>query len=169
MECRRYRIHNETVPHFLTCTILNWIPIFTRPATVQIVLDALRFRQQERDLKVYAYVTLENHMHMVAQSPRLSKEIASFKSYTAHYLIEYLKQQNARRVLEQLHFFKKRHKNDREHQVWEEGCHPEEIQGDAMMLRKIDYVYNNLLATIPWSGAMWSKLSTGVTPARGII
>nr|VFK24049.1 MAG: hypothetical protein BECKLPF1236B_GA0070989_13912 [Candidatus Kentron sp. LPFa] len=100
---------------------------------------------------------------------RLSKEIASFKSYTAHYLIEYLKQQNARRVLEQLHFFKKRHKNDREHQVWEEGCHPEEIQGDAMMLRKIDYVYNNLLATIPWSGAMWSKLSTGVTPARGII
>nr|VFK56749.1 MAG: hypothetical protein BECKTC1821F_GA0114240_101218 [Candidatus Kentron sp. TC] len=26
----RYKIYNETVPHFLTCTILNWIPIFAR-------------------------------------------------------------------------------------------------------------------------------------------
>ena len=80
MECRRYRIHNETVPHFLTCTILNWIPIFTRPATVQIVLDALRFRQQERDLKVYAYVILENHMHMVAAAVLSWRFVSAKKS-----------------------------------------------------------------------------------------
>nr|VFJ91277.1 MAG: Transposase IS200 like [Candidatus Kentron sp. H]VFJ99198.1 MAG: Transposase IS200 like [Candidatus Kentron sp. H]VFK00578.1 MAG: Transposase IS200 like [Candidatus Kentron sp. H] len=139
----RYRIHNETVPHFLTCTVLNWIPIFTRPATVQIILEALRFRQQERDLKLYAYVILENHLHMVAQSPSLGKELASFKSYTAHRLIEYLKEQRARRILEQLRFFKKQHKQDREHQVWEEGSHPEEIQGEEMLRQKIDYIHNN--------------------------
>ncbi|VFM95184.1 MAG: REP element-mobilizing transposase RayT [Candidatus Kentron sp. G] len=139
----RYKIYNETTPHFLTCTTLNWIPLFTRPATVKIILDALRFRQQERDLKIYAYVILENHLHMIAQSPRLSGELASFKSYTAHYLIEYLKEQRARRVLDQLSFFKKQHKQDREHQVWEEGCHPEEIRGEAMLLQKIDYIHNN--------------------------
>jgi len=139
----RYKIYNEAAPHFLTCTILNWIPLFTRPATVQIVLDALTYRQQQRDLKIYAYVILENHLHMIVQSPNLSKEIVSFKSYTAHYLIEYLKQNNAERILTQLNFFKKQHKKDREHQVWEEGAHPQEIQDEAMMLQKIEYIHNN--------------------------
>ncbi|SEH06339.1 REP-associated tyrosine transposase [Candidatus Venteria ishoeyi] len=139
----RYKIHNEAAPHFLTCTILNWIPLFTRPATVQIILDALTYRQQERELKVYAYVILENHLHMVAQSPCLSKEIASFKSYTAHFLIDYLQQQNAKHILEQLSFFKKQHKQDRKHQVWEEGCHPQEIQDETMLRQKIEYIHNN--------------------------
>ena len=26
----RYKIYEPTHPHFLTCTILNWLPIFTR-------------------------------------------------------------------------------------------------------------------------------------------
>ena len=139
----RYKIYDETAPYFLTCTILNWIPIFTRPDTVQIILNALNHRQQNRELRIYAYVILENHMHMVAQSPRLKKEIASFKSYTARQIIDYLKQKNAKRILEQLSFFKKQHKKDRQHQVWEEGCHPEQIQSEAMLRQKIDYIHNN--------------------------
>ncbi len=110
---------------------------------MQIILDALTYRQQHRDMKIYAYVVLENHLHMVAQSPCLSKELASFKSYTAHCLIQYLKERNAQRILEQLGFYKKRHKQDREHQVWEEGSHPELIQGEEMMRQKIEYIHNN--------------------------
>jgi len=34
----RYTIYENQVPHFLTCTINNWIPIFTRPAIVQVIL-----------------------------------------------------------------------------------------------------------------------------------
>lgn len=37
----RYKIYEPTAPHFLTCTMINWIPVFTRPATVQIILDSL--------------------------------------------------------------------------------------------------------------------------------
>lgn len=139
----RYQIYNETAPYFLTCTVLNWTPLFTRSATVQIILDTLNYRQQGRDFKIYAYVILENHLHLVAQSPCLTKEIASFKSYTAHYLIDYLKQQNAIRILEQLHAFKKQHKTDRHYQVWEEGSHPEEIQTQTMLQQKIEYIHNN--------------------------
>jgi len=41
----RYRIGDPKAPHFLTCTVLNWMPLFTRPQTVEIMLDALRHRQ----------------------------------------------------------------------------------------------------------------------------
>jgi len=139
----RYKIYNETAPHFITCTILHWIPLFTRPATVQIILDSLAHRQQTRDLKVYAYVILENHLHLVLQSPCLSKEIASFKSYTARLLIDYLTEQKVHKLLTQFHFFKKRHKKDRQYQIWEEGYHPEEIQSDSMLVQKINYIHQN--------------------------
>lgn len=40
----RYRIIESQAPYFLTSTVLDWLPLFTRPVNVQIVLDALRYR-----------------------------------------------------------------------------------------------------------------------------
>ena len=34
-------------------------------------------------LKVHAYVILENHLHLIVQSPQLNKDMARFKSFTA--------------------------------------------------------------------------------------
>jgi len=38
----RYKIMDSKLPHFLTCTVLHWIPVFTRPAMVDIVLDSFK-------------------------------------------------------------------------------------------------------------------------------
>jgi len=38
-----------------------------------------------------------------------------------------------------LRALKRRYKKDSEHQVWEEGSHPEQIHNDAMMLQKLEY------------------------------
>ncbi len=45
-----------------------------------------------------------------------------------------------------LAFHKARHKIDRVHQVWQEGSHPEQIQGEAMMRQKLEYIHNNPVA-----------------------
>ena len=78
----RYRIFNDTEkrPYFLTCTVLNWLPLFSRPAVVHIVLDSLTFLCRQKRLTLFAYVILENHLHLVAESDDLSKEIGDFKS-----------------------------------------------------------------------------------------
>ncbi|WP_368086609.1 hypothetical protein [Methylomonas sp. LWB] len=39
----RYRVLQNPSPHFLTATINQWLPLFTRPATVNIVLDSWPF------------------------------------------------------------------------------------------------------------------------------
>ena len=105
----RYRICEEKAPHFLTCTVLNWIPLFTRPQTVGIVLNALRYRQEEIGWKIYGYVILENHLHMIVQAENLAMELPHFKSYTARKLIDHLKECRAERLLQQLAFFRKDH------------------------------------------------------------
>ncbi len=139
----RYKIVEPDQPYFLTCTIVNWIPLFTRPATVQIVLDSFVYLQQDQDLKLYGYVILENHLHCIAQSGNLAKQMSAFKSYSAKMIIRYLQAHNENRVLDQLAFHKKAHKTDREHQIWEEGLHPQWLQNEAMVRQKLEYIHHN--------------------------
>ena len=138
----RYKIVDPTLPHFVTCTVLHWIPVFTRPATIDIILDSLRHLTKE-GLKVYAYVILENHLHLVVQSEQLDRDMSRFKSYTARRLIQYLVKNNVGPILQQLAFYKKAHKSDRAYQFWQEGMHPEWVQNDDMMRQKIDYIHQN--------------------------
>ena len=64
-------------PHFLTCTVVEWLPVFTRPDAVQILLDSWAHQRQHDGLKLFGYVILENHLHFVAQAPRLDKCLSS--------------------------------------------------------------------------------------------
>ena len=138
----RYKITDTTKPHFLTLSVLHWIPVFTRPDTVTIVLESLQHLNQ-RGLKLYAYVILENHLHLIAQSPDLKKDMTSFNSFTARKLIDYMKQNNIKTLLDQLAFYKKAHKKDREFQFWQEGMHPQLIENQEVLKQKINYIHQN--------------------------
>ncbi|WP_127471125.1 REP-associated tyrosine transposase [Thiomicrorhabdus aquaedulcis] len=138
----RYQFVDGHLPHFVTCTVLHWIPVFTRPETVDILLSSLRFLQAE-GLNVYSYVILENHLHMVVESDDLSRDIARFKQFTAKQCLALLQEKGAKTLLDQFAFYKKAHKSERAFQFWQEGCHPEWIQSDEMMRQKIEYIHQN--------------------------
>ncbi len=141
----RYEIYEPTSPHFVTCTILHWLPIFTRVQSTQIIFDTIKFLQNKDNLKIYAYVILENHLHMVLSSDDLHKTMQSFKQYTAKQILELLKQENAKTILDQLMFYKKANHKDKTYQVWEEGYQPKLIQDDKTMVQKINYIHQNPL------------------------
>ena len=86
----RYRIFETEYPYFMTCTIVGWLPVFTRPEAVQILFDCWRFLQQERQFNLYGYVVLENRLHLIASAPELANAVKSFKMYTARQLIDLL-------------------------------------------------------------------------------
>jgi REP element-mobilizing transposase RayT len=143
MSRTRYRIVDGAHPYFLTCTVVAWLPVFTRQETVQIVLDSWRFLQENDRLVLYGYVILENHLHLIAAADDLAKEVGDFKSYTARKIIDHLRESKVSMLLEQLRHYKGAHKTDRTYQLWQEGSHPQEIQGDEMMLQKLEYIHNN--------------------------
>ena len=70
----RYRIYEDYYPYFLTCTIVGWLPVFTRPEAAQIVFDCWRFLRSNKNLTLYGYVLLENHLHLIADSQDLAKD-----------------------------------------------------------------------------------------------
>ena len=50
--------------------VIAWPPVFARPQLVEIVLDSWRFLQRERDVRMFGYVIMENHLHMHANPIR---------------------------------------------------------------------------------------------------
>ena len=67
----RYRFNHEAVPQFLTCSAIEWLPIFTRPDVVGIIYDSWRFLQQHGRITLLGYVIMENHLHLIATSSNL--------------------------------------------------------------------------------------------------
>ena len=139
----RYKIFDDRYPYFLTCTIVDWIPLFSSPQIAGIVIRSLRFLQERRDVIIYAFVIMENHIHLICSSPELAIKLARFKSFTARKTIDYLQEARFRKVLYLLAQAKVRHKKDREYQVWQEGSHPQMIMDEKMMIQKIEYIHNN--------------------------
>ena len=139
----RYRFGDDHYAYFLTYTIVGWLPAFTRPDTVQFLYDSWRFLQEASRLTIYGYVILENHLHLVASSPAIAKEIGDFKSFTARQLVDHLEAHNVRTLLKWLRRLKARHKHDRDYQVWQEGSHPQQIKDEDMMRQKLEYIHQN--------------------------
>nr|VFJ52235.1 MAG: hypothetical protein BECKDK2373B_GA0170837_103612 [Candidatus Kentron sp. DK] len=146
----RYRILEVHHPHFMTATINNWLPLFTRPQTVAksqrpCLIPGVSYNDKENPA-LFGYVILENHLHLVAAAPDLSAAMQRFKSWTARRIINYLEETRARRMLELLALFKRAHKTQTTYQIWEEGSHPQAVMSEAAMRQKIDYIHHNPVA-----------------------
>jgi len=164
MSRTRYKIYENNQPHFLTCTIVNWLPIFGNPEVAKIILNSLKFLQENKRLTIFAYVIMEHHLHLVASAEDLSKEIDDIKSFTAREIIDYFKVQNNQFMLKQLKFHKLTHKKDRTFQLWQERFHPQQIQGIEMKNQKTTIFIKILLFT-----DMWMKIFIGDIRVREIM
>jgi REP element-mobilizing transposase RayT len=139
----RYQVFEDEYPYFMTDTVAGWLPVFASPCSAEIVLESWRFLRRERGVRILGYVLLENHLHWIAVGENLSKHVGHFKSYTARSIIDELEQRGFLAMLEQLHYFKLRHKIDQRYQLWQEGSHPKQIQTETMLIQKLEYIHAN--------------------------
>jgi hypothetical protein len=125
----RYRILESEFAHFVTGTVVGWLPLFTTAARCDILVDAFAFCRQEKELKIHA--------------PDLGRVLADLKRHAARRVIEQLEMEGSDWLLRQLRDQRAPHKTESQHQVWQEGSHPQVIRTDAMMLQKLEYLHNN--------------------------
>jgi REP element-mobilizing transposase RayT len=138
----RYRIYETEFPYFLTCTIVGWLPVFTRKEAVQILFDSWCHLQRGGDFRLFGYVVLENHLHLIASAPGLPGTVRRFKSYTARQIVDLLERRAAEVLLRQLRAHKLRHKVQSRYQVWQEGNEPKQIGNNEVMWQKLEYIHN---------------------------
>lgn len=137
-----YIIKNQHQQHFVTFTVHQWVDVFTRNIYKDIVIESLKFCQKEKGLKIYAWVLMTNHVHLILQSEttKLSDIIRDFKKYTASQIIKSIEnnpQESRKDWL--LWLLKKEYKI----WFWDEGYHGEEIYSKEFYEIKRDYIHAN--------------------------
>lgn len=137
-----YRIKDQHAIYFITSTVHQWCDVFTRQLYVDILIDSLKFCQQEKGLKIYGYVFMTNHIHLIVQSEivPLSDILRDFKKFTSKQImraIENNPKESRKKWL--LWLLKKEEKV----WFWEEGYHGEEIYSEEFFLTKLKYMHLN--------------------------
>jgi putative transposase len=82
----RYKIQDPSGMYYMTMSVVGWIDIFSRQRYRDIVIESLKYCQEEKGLNLHAYVIMTNHIHIVA-SPKagfiLTDIVRDFKKFTA--------------------------------------------------------------------------------------
>jgi len=139
----RYKIFETDYPYFVTCTVINWLPLLEPQYAKQTIIDSLKYLQQEKEVKFFAYVIMDNHIHLIISSENPVKHIANLKSFTARKIIDYYKNKNDQKVLRAMAAASPRYKTDRKYKLWQEGYCPKQIISMDIFQQKIDYIHLN--------------------------
>ena len=137
-----YKVVEENGVYFVTSTIVEWIPIFTHEKYFKIIVDSLNYCKREKDLKIYFYVIMDNHIHLIVKHPKLSDLMRSLKGFTADKILEELHEDKNKWKLNLFKYYRKKFKSTN-YQVWQEGFHPQLISSNKMLAQKVEYLHYN--------------------------
>jgi len=126
-------------PSYITLKVLNSLPVFSHPSLMYIVLDALSFLQRYERMQIYAYVIMENHLHLMATSETLNREIEDFKSFTTHSVVSYLEGRDAQHILQQL----ERYRTNGTIPFWQQNVRSEHVRSLEVMRQSVDHIHYN--------------------------
>jgi putative transposase len=139
----RYRINERDTAHFITATVVEWLPVFTTSGCCDALIRSMEYCRQNKGLQVHAWVILDNHFHGIMSGPELAATLRDWRRFTAGVLLKQIKAEGREWMLNQLAYYCARHKEASGHQLWQEGVHPQAIVTDEMMEQKLEYVHNN--------------------------
>lgn len=143
-----YVIRDQTLPHFFTITVVDWVDVFSRKNFRDVVLECLTFCVKNKGMILYSYVIMSNHIHLIIQSEegKLSDLIRDFKKFTAKTILDKIQTEPESRrdwMLERFKLATETHSRNKNYQFWQLSNHAEEIYSEKFMWSKIDYIHFN--------------------------
>jgi REP element-mobilizing transposase RayT len=139
--------HDPTHLYFVTATVIGWKHLFVDPTYAEIVLQSLDWHRRQGRWSLFAFVVMPNHAHFVIRplgEQTVSTVLQSFGSYTAHAILDELRQDRRKDLLA---FFAERHDQDatKRHQVWL-PIEAKNVYTVEFLRQKVEYVHNNPVA-----------------------
>lgn len=134
---------NQGLIYFYTATIVNWIHLLESEKFKLIILDSLVHLVEKEKIKVYGFVIMPNHIHLIWENiARNGKEVAhaSFMKFTGHRFLEELRATDT----ELLSKFKVDHYS-RNHQFWQRDSLPIHLYDRKILEQKLNYTHMNPL------------------------
>lgn len=149
IEANGYSIQDQSKPHFITSTVVDWVDVFSQKAYKEIVLSSLDYCINNKGMILYGYVIMSNHIHLIIQSEnaKLSDLIRDFKKFTSKSILDAIQNNESESrkdwMLKRFEFAARSHSRNENHQFWQYGSHPEEIYTEKFFWSKLDYIHQN--------------------------
>jgi putative transposase len=129
--------------YFTTATIFKWSPLLAEDRFKDIIIDAFRFCVTQKRANIWAFVIMENHIHLVwhiLSAYELLQVRQGMLKFTAQKIIATLLDAGE---FEKLNYFKVG-RADRNFQIWQRDPLSIEILNEKVLAQKINYIHNNL-------------------------
>lgn len=136
--------------YFLTITVVNWIDVFTRPVYKHLIVDALKYNQENKGLIIYAWCLMSNHLHLIAEADdgyHLSDILRDFKKFTSKAIVAEIQdnplESRKKWMLGEFEFAGKYKSNIKDYKFWQDGNEAKEIHSTSFLEQKLEYIHEN--------------------------
>ena len=136
-----FMVYEDYFPEFITVTCYDWERLIVGTKEKDIIVDSLRYLVKANKIKVYAFVLMDNHFHLIWQILKGQKREdvqRDFLRFTAQQILKNLRNENN-------DFLKKIEVNlkDRKYQVWQRNSLSIELRSPKVYLQKLNYIHAN--------------------------
>jgi len=142
----KYKIYPETTAYyFSTIAIIQWLPVFKEDKYCNIIIDSLKFCQENKGLGILGYVIMPTHLHLLtfnSAEKLLSGIMRDFKAFTSKKLRKQLEEDGNENFIR---IFSKaaRSLHKQEFKIWQDGFHPVALFSEKWFAEKMDYIHMN--------------------------
>ena len=158
---QRFKVHDGAYPHFITCTVIHWIPVFCRDDYFAILADSLIYCATHKGLQIHGFVLMPNHWHALCSQieGRLTDVMRDLKTYTSKGLAKKL-EEDGRSIW--LTAMRRAAGETAGVKVWDDHFHPEQVHTEPFFRQKLEYMHNNpLRAGFVADPCSWKYSSAG--------
>ena len=64
----KHKVGENAMAHFVTFSVIGWIDVFSRECYKEIFVQSLKYCQENKGLKLHAWVIMTNHVHLIISS-----------------------------------------------------------------------------------------------------
>jgi putative transposase len=128
-------------PQFITITNYNWVSVLKNDYHKDIVIEALKKRVDSKEVSIYAFVIMPNHMHLIWQlhdgihKPYFQRD---FLKLTARSILCFMRLYNDP-LLQTLEVSAV----DRKFQVWKRNSLSIDLFSEKVLIQKLHYIHQN--------------------------
>lgn len=144
----KFKSRDNRCPHFITCTVVDWINLFTHNQYRNVVINGLRNYRERKNLKIFAYCIMTNQIYLIlgTEDESLGDVCSDLKRDIALLLkkriAENPQETRAAWMLPAMNGATSSSDPEKEFQLWEDHFHPIPLTSKKLADQKLRYLHS---------------------------
>jgi REP element-mobilizing transposase RayT len=149
---RKYKFYDPGLPYFVSFATIKWIDLFIRGAYNTIIIESLKFCQENKGLIIHGWCIMTSHVHLIVSSEDKPLEdiMRDLKSYTSRKLKEEIVNhpQESRKewMIELFKTAGESNVNNNQWQLWQQHNQPTALDNSKKLEQRLNYLHENPVA-----------------------